>query len=180
MYDVIIIGAFRRVIARMDNSAVCLGSTAADILLFLQHAALYAPTGGIVCPFNLNIAMAENANANGVEFHFDTEVTDLRPVEDGCEIRTSKGTYKTRYVVNAAGVYADKFHNMVSNKKIHITPRRGDYCLLDKTAGNHVSHTVFALPGKYGKGVPALREKSPPSKRMPLCGYPVRLSHLMP
>lgn len=42
---------------------------------------------------------------------------------------------------------------MVSNKKIHITPRRGDYCLLDKTAGNHVSHTVFALPGKYGKGV---------------------------
>lgn len=116
-------------------------------------AALYAPTGGIVCPFNLNIAMAENANANGVEFHFDTEVTDLRPVEDGWEIRTSKGTYKTRYVVNAAGVYADKFHNMVSNKKIHITPRRGDYCLLDKTAGNLVSHTVFALPGKYGKGV---------------------------
>ena len=57
-------------------------------------AALYAPTGGIVCPFNLNIAMAENANANGVEFHFDTEVTDLRPVEDGWEIRTSKGTYK--------------------------------------------------------------------------------------
>ena len=116
-------------------------------------AALYAPTGRIVCPFNLNIAMAENANANGVEFHFDTEVTDLRPVEDGWEIRTSKGTYKTRYVVNAAGVYADKFHNMVSKKKIHITPRRGDYCLLDKTAGNHVSHTVFALPGKYGKGV---------------------------
>ena len=95
----------------------------------------------------------ENANANGVEFYFDTEVTDLRPVEDGWEIRTSKGTYKTRYVVNAAGVYADKFHNMVSKKKIHITPRRGDYCLLDKTAGNHVSHTVFALPGKYGKGV---------------------------
>ena len=116
-------------------------------------AALYAPTGGIVCPFNLNIAMAENANANGVEFHFDTEVTGLRPVEDGWEIRTSKGTYKTRYVVNAAGVYADKFHNMVSEKKIHITPRRGDYCLLDKTAGNHVSHTVFALPGKYGKGI---------------------------
>lgn len=55
--------------------------------------------------------------------------------------------------MNAAGVYADKFHNMVSKKKIHITPRRGDYCLLDKTAGNHVSHTVFALPGKYGKGV---------------------------
>jgi len=56
-------------------------------------------------------------------------------------------------VVNAAGVYADRFHNMVSKTKIHITPRRGDYCLLDKSCGNHVSRTIFALPGKYGKGI---------------------------
>ena len=56
-------------------------------------------------------------------------------------------------MVNAAGVYADKLHNMVSAKKIHITPRRGDYCLLDKTAGNLVSKTIFALPGKFGKGI---------------------------
>ena len=56
-------------------------------------------------------------------------------------------------MVNAAGVYADKFHNMVSEKKIHITPRRGDYSLLDKSAGSHVSKTIFALPGKYGKGI---------------------------
>ena len=42
---------------------------------------------------------------------------------------------------------------MVSQKKIHITPRKGEYCLLDKTAGTHVSHTVFTLPGKLGKGV---------------------------
>ena len=42
---------------------------------------------------------------------------------------------------------------MVSEKKIHITPRRGDYCLLDKSAGSHVSKTIFALPGKYGKGI---------------------------
>ena len=82
--------------------------------------------------FNLNIAMAENANANGVEFNFDTEVTDLKPIDEGWEIHTNNGVFQTRYVVNAAGVYADKFHNMVSEKKIHITPRRGDYCLLDK------------------------------------------------
>ena len=56
-------------------------------------------------------------------------------------------------MVNAAGVYADYFHNMVSERKIHITPRRGEYCLLDKTAGEHVKHTIFALPGKYGKGI---------------------------
>ena len=116
-------------------------------------AALYAPTGGIVCPFLMNIAMAENANENGVEFKFDTEVRDIKQTENGWEIYTTNGVFQTRYVVNAAGVYADRLHNMVSEKKIHITPRRGDYCLLDKSAGNHVSKTIFALPGKYGKGV---------------------------
>lgn len=117
------------------------------------YAALYAPTAGIVCPFNLNIAMAENACVNGVEFKFDTEVTGLHPIEGGWAIETNQGTFETKYVVNAAGVYADKLHNMVSAKKIHITPRRGDYCLLDKTAGNLVSKTIFALPGKFGKGI---------------------------
>ena len=117
------------------------------------YAALYAPTAGIVCPFNLNIAMAENACVNGVEFKFDTEVTGLHPIEGGWAIETNQGSFETKYVVNAAGVYADRLHNMVSAKKIHITPRRGDYCLLDKTAGNLVSKTIFALPGKFGKGI---------------------------
>lgn len=117
-------------------------------------AALYAPTGGIVCPFSLNIALAENAAMNGVEFQFETEVQDIKKVEDGTfELTTNKGVFKARYVVNAAGVYADKFHNMMSEQKIHITPRRGDYCLLDKTAGNLVDKTIFTLPGKFGKGI---------------------------
>ena len=116
-------------------------------------AALYAPTGGIVCPFGMNIALAENACANGVEFKFNTEVLDIKKTEAGFDVITNNGTYQTKYIVNAAGVYADKFHNMVSEEKIHITARKGDYCLLDRTAGGHVSHTIFALPGKYGKGI---------------------------
>lgn len=116
-------------------------------------AALYAPTGGIVCPFGLNIALAENASANGVEFKFNTEVSDIKKTGEGFELTTNNGVLKTRYVVNAAGVYADKFHNMMSAEKIHITPRRGDYCLLDKTAGDLVDKTVFTLPGKFGKGI---------------------------
>ncbi|EOT24259.1 hypothetical protein C805_02471 [Eubacterium sp. 14-2] len=116
-------------------------------------AALYAPTGGIVCPFGMNIAFAENAATNGVEFKFDTEVTDLEKKGDNWVVKTSQGEIETRYVVNAAGVYADKFHNMVSDKKLHITPRRGDYCLLDRSTEGFVTHTIFQLPGKYGKGV---------------------------
>lgn len=116
-------------------------------------AALDAPTGGIVCPFGLTIALAENACDNGVEFRFQTEVSNISRTEGGYALETSHGVITAKYVVNAAGVYADVFHNMVSEKKIHITPRKGDYCLLDKEAGNHVSHTIFQLPGKYGKGV---------------------------
>lgn len=116
-------------------------------------AALWAPTGGIVCPFNLTIALAENANANGVDFKFNTEVTGFTK-GDGCwTIHTNHGDYETRYVVNAAGLYSDVLHNMVSTRKLHITPRRGDYCLLDKQTGDFVSHTIFQLPGKLGKGV---------------------------
>lgn len=117
------------------------------------YAALYAPSAGIVCPFGMNIAFGENAASNGVEFRFDTEVQSIRKTERGWELLTSKGIFETRSIVNAAGVYADVFHNMVSKKKLHITPRRGDYCLLDRSAGEHVARTVFALPGKYGKGV---------------------------
>lgn len=116
-------------------------------------AALFAPSAGIVCPFGLNIALAENANRNGIEFHFNTEVRNIKRIEKGFLIETSKGDYETRYIVNAAGVYADKFHNMVSSEKLNITPRKGEYYLLDKSAGDHVSRTIFALPGKFGKGV---------------------------
>lgn len=116
-------------------------------------AALYAPTGGIVCPFNLNIAMAENANVNGVAFQFDTAVEGFEKIDGGWKIKTNKGDVETKVVVNAAGVYADELHNMVSEDKMTIVPRRGDYCLLDHTAGAHVSKTIFMLPTKYGKGV---------------------------
>ena len=116
-------------------------------------AALWAPTGGIVCPFNMTIALAENANANGVDFRFNTKVTGFTRGEEGWTVHTEQGDFQTRYVVNAAGVYADVLHNMVSARKLHITPRRGDYCLLDRQVGGFVSHTVFQLPGKLGKGV---------------------------
>ena len=118
------------------------------------EGALFAPTGGIICPFELTIAMAENANVNGVEFRFNTEVEDIKKGEDGLwHLRTNNGEYVTRMVINAAGVHADEIHNMVSSDKMHIIERRGDYCLLDKQVGGYVSHTIFPQPTKYGKGV---------------------------
>ena len=117
------------------------------------YAVLHIPSGGIVCPFGMNIAYAENAAQNGVEFKLGTEVQLIERVGQDYRIQTNQGVFETKYVINAAGVYADVFHNMVSELKIHIMPRRGDYCLLDKTAGDLVRHTIFQLPTEKGKGV---------------------------
>ena len=116
-------------------------------------AALYAPTGGIVCPFGLTFALAENAAHNGVRFQFDSEVTGIEKIDGGWRVSTVKGDVEARVVVNAAGLYSDKLHNMVADDEMTIVPRRGDYFLLDHTTQGYVSNTIFQLPGKYGKGV---------------------------
>lgn len=116
-------------------------------------AALYAPTAGIICPFELNIAMAENAACNGVDFQLNTQVIGIEKIKDAYKVITNKGFVETKYIINAAGVYADEIHNMVSEQKMKITARKGEYYLLDKSAGKHVNHTIFCLPTKMGKGV---------------------------
>ncbi len=126
--------------------------------------ALFAPTGGIVCPFRLTSALAESACVNGVEFKLLTEVLDIKKSDKGYIIKArhydefdedkdEDVTYTTGCIVNAAGVYADVFHNMMSDDRLTITPRKGEYCLLDVTAGQHVGRTVFRMPSALGKGI---------------------------
>ena len=117
------------------------------------RAMLYAPTGGIVCPFKMTIALAENAYENGVQFSFHTTVESISKASEGYCVRTRDKDYTCRAVVNAAGVHADVFNNMVSSRPLHITPRRGEYILMDKKAGSFVSHTIFQQPTRLGKGI---------------------------
>lgn len=116
--------------------------------------ALLVPHGAIVCPFLMTIAFAENAAENGAEFRFLEDVTGIMP-NDGRFVLSVNGEekYDVKYVVNAAGVYADKINNMVSARKLSITPRRGEYVLMDREVGGLVDHTIFQLPTKLGKGV---------------------------
>ncbi|MCR5719905.1 MAG: NAD(P)/FAD-dependent oxidoreductase [Lachnospiraceae bacterium] len=118
------------------------------------YAALWAPTGSIACPFIMTVAFAENAIKNGAKFMMSTLVTDVSGKEnDGYVIKTSKGEeIEADIVINAAGVYADAIHNMVSKNKIKITPRKGEYILYDKNVGNYVTSTLFQLPTALGKG----------------------------
>ena len=115
--------------------------------------ALFAPTAGVICPFRLNIAMAECADQNGVEFRFDTPVMSVTKNGDEFVVRTPSEEYACKAVINCAGCHADDIHNMVSSRKLHITPRRGDYILLDRSTEGYVSHTIFPQPTKLGKGI---------------------------
>ncbi|WP_352420647.1 NAD(P)/FAD-dependent oxidoreductase [Proteiniborus sp.] len=115
--------------------------------------ALYAPTCGILSPWELTIALAENAADNGIEILLNNEVQDIKKTEVGYKIITNKGEIDTKYVINCAGVYADKINNMVSSESFVITPRKGQYFVLDKSVGDFVNTVVFQCPSKVGKGI---------------------------
>ena len=116
-------------------------------------AALWAPTGAVLCPFGMTIAMAENAAANGCAFHFNTEVARIERRDGFFRLHTGGDCIDTRVVISAAGVYGDALHNQLCADKLTIVPRRGEYCLLDRTCGQLVQHTIFQLPSAMGKGV---------------------------
>ena len=115
--------------------------------------ALYAPTGAIICPYELTIAAIGNAMDNGAELKRNFCVSDIKTVDDGYEIISEKETVKAKFIVNAAGLYTDKIANMVGDNSFTVTPRRGEYILLDKECGNLVSNTIFRTPSKMGKGI---------------------------
>ncbi len=116
-------------------------------------AALWAPTGAVLGPFGMTIALAENAAANGCAFRFNTEVARIERRDGFFRLHTGGDCIDTRVVISAAGVYGDALHNQLCADKLTIVPRRGEYCLLDRTCGQLVQHTIFQLPSAMGKGV---------------------------
>ena len=116
-------------------------------------AALWAPTGAILCPFGMTVALAENAAANGCVFRFNTEVSRIERQSGFFRLHTGGDFIDARVVISAAGVHGDALHNQLCEEKLTIVPRRGEYCLLDRTCGQLVRHTIFQLPSAMGKGV---------------------------
>ena len=117
-------------------------------------AALYAPTAAITSPYELTIAMAENAVENGVQILLDTEVTDI-VVKNGelKAVQTSKGRIDTSYVVNAAGLYADEISAMAGINHFSISPVKGEYWVFDKELNGLVKHVLFPVPTPISKGI---------------------------
>ena len=115
--------------------------------------ALHAPTGAIICPYELCMAEIGNAMDNGVSLKLDFEVSSIEKISGGYRISSASDTIEARYVVNCAGVYSDEIAKLVGDDSFTVIPRRGEYMLLDKECGGLVSHTIFRCPSKMGKGI---------------------------
>jgi glycerol-3-phosphate dehydrogenase len=116
--------------------------------------ALYAPSAGIVAPWELALAQAECAVKGGAKVELETEVTGITKGSDGnFTVKTNKGEFKSRFVVNCAGTHSDVVSQMVEPSFFKITPKKGEYYVLDTTEGKLVNMTVFPCPSALGKGV---------------------------
>ena len=116
-------------------------------------AALWAPTGGICCPYELTFRYAENAAANGAEFFFDAKVVGIIREEDWKVACEDGREFAARAVVNCAGIHSDELNNIVSGTKYAIKARRGEYLMLDRDEDGTFAATMFQCPSKMGKGI---------------------------
>lgn len=115
--------------------------------------ALWAPTAGIVSPYELTIAAVENAIMNGAEVKRNSGVLDIEYKNDMFCVSTATGVIEAKYVINCAGVFADKIANMIGDTSFKLIPRKGEYYLLDKTENKMVNHVLFPCPSAMGKGI---------------------------
>ncbi len=116
------------------------------------QAILFAPSGGIVSPYELAIALAENANTNGAEFIFNSEVKEINIKENHFKLITQQGEVQAKMIVNAAGLYSDNIAQMVGLNDFTIHPRRGEYILFEKECIK-INHVLFPLPTPTSKGI---------------------------
>ena len=119
---------------------------------------LWVPDSGMVCPYNLVMALAENSARNGVEFRTSTQALSVE--RDGGEwlVATPDETFRTKYVFNCAGTHADRFNNMVSGDVFHIIPREGQHLIMDRDFAPYVKTTIYPTPellpgGGHTKGM---------------------------
>ena len=116
-------------------------------------AALLCENAGVASPYEFAIALAENAIANGVELQLNAEVLAIELQEEVFHVTTSRSLVKSRFVINCAGAFSDRVAAMVGIDEYRISPRRGQYVILDKDQNYLVRSVIFQVPTKLGKGI---------------------------
>ncbi len=115
--------------------------------------ALRCVSSGIVCPYGLTIAAMGNAMDNGVELRYEYAVDRIEQKDGSFSIYAGEECVEAAYLVNSAGMYADRIAAMVGDDEYQIIPKKGEYMLLDRAEGDLCSHTLFQVPTAAGKGV---------------------------
>jgi len=112
------------------------------------EAALWVPTAGIVLPYQMTIAFAENAAINNVKFLLETKVTDIKKQNEDFLIKTNKGEFKSNVIINSAGLNCKEIISMLEKPDFNIYPCRGEYLILDKNYSNLISSMIYPIPPK--------------------------------
>ncbi len=116
--------------------------------------ALHAPSGAIVCPYELCMAAVGNAMDNGAALTLNFDVAKIERTQNGFRVTSKDGRVReSKILINAAGVYSDEIAKLAGDDSFSVHPRRGEYLLLDKECGTLIRHTVFRCPSKMGKGI---------------------------
>lgn len=117
--------------------------------------ALYSPMTGIMDPFQYTIALAENAHENGVEYYLGDAVVDIKREDNLYIIKTKNNEYRTKWVINSAGLNSDKISSMLGINDYKIYPARGEYIIMDKKMGEQLNIPVYPVinPKLGGLGI---------------------------
>ncbi|MFX1573164.1 MAG: NAD(P)/FAD-dependent oxidoreductase [Promethearchaeota archaeon] len=113
---------------------------------------LHAPTAGLISPYELTFALADNAAMNGVKFYRNHEVVRIKHEDYVFTVRTYKGEFQGRNLINAAGLYAAKISKMLGLDYFSIMPRKGEYILFDRNA-IQLNKILFPMATKVSKGI---------------------------
>jgi glycerol-3-phosphate dehydrogenase len=116
-------------------------------------AVLDVPSSGIVSPYELAFALADDAAVNGVEFRFNESFECVSTENGNFVVKTTQNEYVCRVLINCAGASSSLIHNALTGDSLKIIHRRGQYYLLDRTASTVFSRTIFQCPSAMGKGV---------------------------
>ena len=116
-------------------------------------AALHVPTSGIVSPYALTIAMAEDAAVNGVQFLLGAEVTGIEPEKDAFAMVTSRGTIRAHRLINSAGIHAGRVARMLDPEAPEVYPCAGEYLILDRQVGERMKMSVYPAPRVANAGL---------------------------
>jgi len=142
------------------NGITDLAMVSRDELLHLEPAisrdvrgALHIPGESIIDPFAAVVAQAEHAAVNGVRFFLGEDVRGIQAVRDGYLVATPWRELRTRWLVDAAGLWSDAIAQLAHRDDVRVTPRKGEFVIFDKPAGRLIRHILLPVPTKISKGI---------------------------